>query len=70
MKIKLFLFLTLIVWVGQSQELPESLTLEEAITYGLTNNRSIINADRDIQKAKKERCIIRNVKNMSYGRHT
>ena len=55
MKIKLFLFLTLIVWVGQSQELPESLTLEEAITYGLTNNRSIINADRDIQKAKKER---------------
>ena len=55
MKIKLFLFLTLIVWVGQSQELPESLTLEEAIAYGLTNNRSIINADRDIQKAKKER---------------
>ena len=55
MKIKLFLFLTLIVWVGQAQELPESLTLEEAITYGLTNNRSIINADRDIQKAKKER---------------
>ena len=55
MKIKLFLFLTLNVWVGQAQELPESLTVEEAITYGLTNNRSIINADRDIQKAKKER---------------
>ena len=41
--------------MAQSQELPESLSLEEAIDYGLTNNRSIINADRDIQKAKKDR---------------
>ncbi len=41
--------------MAQAQELPESLSLEEAIDYGLTNNRSIINADRDIQKAKKDR---------------
>lgn len=55
MKIKLLLYLILIEGAIQAQEQPESLTLEEAITYGLTNNRSIINADRDIQKAKKER---------------
>jgi outer membrane protein TolC len=55
MKIKLLLYLILIEGAIQAQEQPESLTLEEAITYGLTNNRSIINADREIQKAKKER---------------
>lgn len=54
MKIKLLIF-----WfffnsiVGQ--DLPESLTLNEAIEFGLSNNRSIINADREILKAKKER---------------
>ena len=37
------------------QDLPESLTLNEAIEFGLSNNRSIINADREILKAKKER---------------
>lgn len=55
MKIYLFLFLILLTGVTQSQELPESLSLEEAIAYGLTHNRSIINADREIQKAKKEK---------------
>ena len=49
-------FLTLIILLTgfiQAQELPESLTLKESIAYGLTNNRSIINADREIQKSKK-----------------
>lgn len=55
MKIRLFLSLTLINMLIQAQELPDSLTLNEAITYGLTNNRSVINANRDIQKAKKDR---------------
>jgi outer membrane protein TolC len=49
------LFLTLLFGSTQAQELPESLTLEEAIAFGLTHNRSIINADREIQKAKKEK---------------
>jgi outer membrane protein len=53
MKIKLFL--GLFCMVLQAQDLPDSLTLDEAIAYGLTNNRSIINANRDIQKAKKDR---------------
>lgn len=55
MKIHLFLFLTLLFGSTQAQELPESLSLEEAIAFGLTHNRSIINADREIQKAKKEK---------------
>ena len=55
MKIHLFLFLTLLFGSTQAQELPESLKLEEAIAFGLTHNRSIINADREIQKAKKEK---------------
>lgn len=55
MKINLIWLLSLLALVSQAQEPSDSLTLEEAIVYGLTNNRSIINADRDIQKAKKER---------------
>lgn len=55
MKIHLFLLLTLLIGVTQAQDMPESLTLEESIAYGLTHNRSIINADREIQKAKKEK---------------
>ena len=55
MKLHLFLFLNLFAQVIQAQELPESLSLEEAINFGLTNNSSIINADRDVQKAKKDK---------------
>jgi outer membrane protein len=55
MKIKLLLGISLFSMVLLAQDVPDSLTLDEAIAYGLTNNRSIINADRDIQKAKKDR---------------
>ena len=55
MKNHLFLFLALLFGVTRAQELPESLSLEEAVAFGLTHNRSIINADREIQKSKKER---------------
>jgi outer membrane protein TolC len=55
MKIKLSLFFSVFLLVAHAQDLPKSLSLDEAILYGLTNNRSIINADRDIQKAKKDR---------------
>ena len=55
MKINLFMFLTLMVGLVSAQEIRDSLTLQEAIEYGLTHNRSIINADREIQKAKKEK---------------
>jgi len=53
MKNHLFLFLTFLTGMTHAQELPKLLSLEEAINFGLSNNRSIINADREIQKAKK-----------------
>ena len=55
MKIKLLLIFWLFFNYIVGQDLPESLTLNEAIEFGLSNNRSIINADREILKAKKER---------------
>tara|TARA_X000000950_G_scaffold77553_1_gene97325 strand:- start:5667 stop:7004 length:1338 start_codon:yes stop_codon:yes gene_type:complete len=55
MKIKLILLATLLTSFAWSQTYPESLSLEEAIEFGMKNNRSIINADREILKAKKER---------------
>ena len=55
MKIHLFSIITLLFGATHAQELPDSLSLEEAIIFGLTHNRSIINADREIQKAKKEK---------------
>jgi len=55
MKIKLLLIFWLFFNYIFGQDLPESLTLNEAIEFGLSNNRSIINADREILKAKKER---------------
>ena len=55
MKIKLLLTFLLFFNSIVGQDLTESLTLNEAIEFGLSNNRSIINADREILKAKKER---------------
>ena len=55
MKINLFLILTLLTSFARGQDLPESLTLEEAITFGLNNNSAIVNADLEIQKAYKEK---------------
>ncbi|MDT8347744.1 MAG: TolC family protein, partial [Flavobacteriaceae bacterium] len=44
------LLLTISVW-SQDTESPLSLTLKEAITYGLENNYSSINARREVAKA-------------------
>ena len=55
MKIKFLIIFSLFLANAKGQNLPESLSLSEAIEFGLSNNRSIINADREILKAKKER---------------
>ncbi len=55
MKIKFLIIFSLFLANTLGQNLPESLSLNEAIEFGLSNNRSIINADREILKAKKER---------------
>ena len=41
--------------VLQAQNFPEAVTLEEAIEFGLENNRNIINANLEVQKAYKEK---------------
>jgi len=38
-----------------AQNLPESVSLEEAVAFGLENNRTIINASLEVQKAYKEK---------------
>ncbi|MBR9845474.1 MAG: TolC family protein [Algicola sp.] len=41
--------------IGISQEIPSSLSLQEAIDYALENNRTAINAERDITVAEKQK---------------
>ncbi|MDG2147638.1 MAG: TolC family protein [Flavobacteriaceae bacterium] len=59
MKIKKIFFC--IIFIGgfvNAQNFPNSLTLEEAIEYGLSNNFSVKNANREIEKAEKDRWSI------------
>lgn len=52
---KSILFLTfLISFLGFSQEATKSFTLQEAIDFALQNNRTAINATRDIEAAKQQ----------------
>ncbi len=50
----LFLCSTILI-AQENNELPNSLTLEEAINYGLENNYQAINARRDIAKSLKQK---------------
>ncbi len=51
----LSLFMLLLCAVGQSQEQPNSFSLDEAIAFALENNYSAINAERDIVDAQKQK---------------
>jgi len=53
--LNLSLLLTLVVSWTFAQELPEAVTLDEAVTFGQENNRQILNASREVQRAYKER---------------
>ena len=56
MKIKkLFFFIIFIGIFANAQNFPNSLTLNEAIEYGINNNFSVKNANREIEKAQKDR---------------
>jgi hypothetical protein len=50
-----YIILFLITTVSFSQEIPKSLSLQEAIDYALENNRTAKNAQRDIEAAKKQK---------------
>ena len=54
---KIFIFSIILFGIEKSiaQTLPESVTLEEALVFGLENNRNIINAGREVQRAYKEK---------------
>lgn len=51
----LTLLITLLPFLGISQEIPTSFTLQEAIDFALQNNRQSINATRDIEAAKAQK---------------
>lgn len=57
MKINLYFTIFLIfTFTGiKGQELPKRLTIMEAVAFGQENNRQILNASREVQKAYKER---------------
>lgn len=56
MRKTLILITSLIITsIGLSQEKPSSLSLQEAIDYALQNNRTAINAARDIDAAKQQK---------------
>ena len=57
MKINLYFIIFLIfTFTGiLGQELPKRLTIKEAVAFGQENNRQILNANREVQKAYKER---------------
>ncbi|MEZ4796787.1 MAG: TolC family protein [Flavobacteriaceae bacterium] len=42
-------------WTALSQEIPQSLSLQEAIDFALENNRAAKNAQRDIEAAKQQK---------------
>ena len=56
MRHKLILFISIITTsLGFSQEQPTSFSLQEAIDYALENNRTAINAAKDIEAAEKQK---------------
>ena len=56
MKIFFCLLFLFIYSSSKGQEkVPNAVTLLNAIEYGLKNNRAIINANRDVQKAYKDK---------------
>ncbi len=50
-----YIFLFLIPLLGWGQNQSETLSLKEAVAYGLENNTNIISANLDVQKAYKEK---------------
>jgi len=53
--LKLLFLLTLNFYFVVGQELPEQVSLEQAVAFGKDNNRQILNANREVQRAYKER---------------
>ena len=52
---KIISFLCFGIGIIHAQNLPETVSLEEAVAFGLENNRTILNASFEVQKAYKEK---------------
>lgn len=55
MRLLTFIFLSMIPWIGLSQEEDYTFSLEEAVTYALEHNYQAINASRDLIDAQKQK---------------
>lgn len=55
MKTPLLFVLCFSIGILRGQTNPEPLSLEEAVAFGIENNRMIVNANLDVQKAYKEK---------------
>ena len=67
MRLLFSLLLLFVFSTARGQEkIPNAVTLLNAIDYGLKNNRAIINANRDVQKAYKE-AVDKKYRFYSYG---
>ncbi|MDA9879815.1 TolC family protein, partial [Flavobacteriaceae bacterium] len=53
--LKLLFLFTLNFYFVVGQELPKQVSLEQAVAFGKDNNRQILNANREVQRAYKER---------------
>jgi len=49
------IMLLCIISIARAQERPERISLDQAVTFGQENNRQILNASREVQRAYKER---------------
>ena len=49
------ILLLCIISIARGQERPERISLDQAVTFGQENNRQILNANREVQRAYKER---------------
>lgn len=49
------ILLLCIISIARAQERPERISLDQAVTFGQENNRQILNASREVQRAYKER---------------
>ncbi|MGA0272763.1 MAG: TolC family protein [Flavobacteriaceae bacterium] len=49
------ILLLCIISIARAKERPERISLDQAVTFGQENNRQILNASREVQRAYKER---------------
>ncbi len=49
------ILLLCIISIARAQERPQRISLDQAVTFGQENNRQILNASREVQRAYKER---------------